>query len=204
MKIRVERAVSFAILWWLEPVSTDRYLCSRQSVGHLIQREPVASNIEVRLTGKLRRCERPKPVFVSVEPLLRFRLCEPQLLMHVFIEVFEELRPGFLERGCDLFVEVFLQLVKGLLNLIGSPASLLDVVDSFSEIDSGFERPKDFIRRPENSIKQPELLVENLENPLVSIISSVDEVDDDDVMLLAVPVAATDPLLNALPLAVRE
>ena len=54
------------------------------------------------------------------------------------------------------------------------------------------------IRRVENLAKEIELLAQNLERQVVRLVVARDEVDDRHITLLAIPVAATDTLLDAL------
>ena len=55
-----------------------------------------------------------------------------------------------------------------------------------------------FVARAEHPLEEPELLREQLVNALVGRVVSIEEVDDQHVVLLPVTVAAPNPLLDAL------
>ena len=103
------------------------------------------------------------------------------------------LRPAAISR-----FEFLLELVELELNLLRRAALLVDADDALLEIDAGLDGAEHLVAGAEDAVEEPELLVEKLVDPLVGGVALVEEVDDDDVELLAVAVAAADALLDAL------
>ena len=96
------------------------------------------------------------------------------------------------------FVQVLLELVEGPLDLLRGATAFVDLADAFLDVDAGFQGAEHFVGGPEHAVEELELLVQKLEDPLVGLVGAVDEVDDHHVVLLAVPVATTDALLDPL------
>ena len=68
----------------------------------------------------------------------------------------------------------------------------------FSKSTPRFDGAEHLVAGAEHALEELELLGEQLEDALVGLVLPVEEVDDDDVVLLAVAVAAADALLDAL------
>ena len=102
------------------------------------------------------------------------------------------------QRVADLEIQLQLQSIERGLNLVGLSALLVDRCNPLLEVHAGFDGAEDFVTRAEHSLEQLELLREELEHALVGRVLPVQEVDDDDVVLLAVSVAAADALLDPL------
>ena len=91
-----------------------------------------------------------------------------------------------------------LELVELELDLLRRAALLVDRRDALLEVHAGFDGAQHLVAGAEHAVEEPELLVEQLVDALVGGVLLVEEVDHDDVELLAVAVAAADALLDAL------
>ena len=76
-----------------------------------------------------------------------------QLLPHFVIEVLQQLLTRAGDRLVDLEVQFKLKLVEGNLDLVGSPAALVDRRDALLEIHARFDRTQDFVARTEHALE---------------------------------------------------
>jgi hypothetical protein len=83
-------------------------------------------------------------------------------------------------------------------NLLRRAAFLIDRGNALFEIHAGLDGPQDFVASTEHTIEEAELLVEQLIDALIRRVCLVQEIDDDHVEFLPVPVTAPDPLFDAL------
>ncbi len=91
-----------------------------------------------------------------------------------------------------------LKLLEGGVDLVGRAALLVDGENAPLEIDTGLDAAQHFVGGTEDAVEEVELLGEQLVDAAVGLVALVEEVDDDDVVLLPVAVAAADALLDAL------
>ena len=98
----------------------------------------------------------------------------------------------------NLLVQFRLEFLEGGLNLLFAPALLINFQDATFKVHTGFNGAKDLVAGAEDPSEQIKLLFQQRVNPLVGFITLVEEVDHDDVVLLAITVASADSLFNAL------
>ena len=77
-------------------------------------------------------------------------------------------------------------------------ALLVNGEDAPLKVHAGFDGAKHLVGRAEHAAEQIELLGQQLVNTAVGLVAFVEEVDDDDIVLLAVTMAAADALLDPL------
>ena len=77
-------------------------------------------------------------------------------------------------------------------------AFLVDGEDALLEIHAGFDGAEHFVGCTEDAVEEAEFLAQQFENTAVGLVAFVQEVDDDDIVLLPVAMAAADALLDAL------
>ena len=94
--------------------------------------------------------------------------------------------------------QVGLKGIKGSLDLGIGSTGLIDRCDAAFYVHTGFKGSKNFVRSPEHTIEKTELLTEKLEDSLVGLVAAVEEVDDDNIVLLAVPVTPANALFDPL------
>ena len=116
----------------------------------------------------------------------------------VFVEVFEEFAADFGKAGLDGFVEFGAEGLESAGDVFGVAALLVDIEDLAFEVDAGFDSAEDIVGSAKYAAEEVEFLFEEFMNAAVGLIFLVEEVDDNDVMFLAIPVAASDALFNAL------
>src|SRR5712692_10173512 len=137
-------------------------------------------------------------LFVTIQLGAAVLQVDPQLLVNLLVEVFQQL----LARAChgivDLCVQLKLQLVKRGLDFFGGAAALVDTSDPLLEIHAGFDGPQHFITRAEDPFKEQELFREELKDALVGLVCLVEEIDHHPVALLPVAVTAANALFDAL------
>ena len=66
------------------------------------------------------------------------------------------------------------------------------------EVDARFECPQHVVGCAEDAVEELQFGIEKLEDAFVGLVGAVDEVDHDDIVLLAVAVTAADALFDAL------
>jgi len=121
-----------------------------------------------------------------------------ELFADFIIEIFQQFAARLRHRLVDFEAQFKLELIEGDFDFIVFAAALVNVVDAFFEIHAGLDGAQDFIARAEDTLEKLELLGEQFVHPAVSFILSIQKIDDDDIVLLAVAVAATDTLLDPL------
>src|SRR5207245_1163979 len=84
------------------------------------------------------------------------------------------------------------------LNLVSPSALLVDRGNPLLEVHAGFDGAEDLVARAEHALEQLEFFRKKLEHSLVGRVLFVQEVHDDDVVLLAISVAAADTLFDPL------
>src|SRR6218665_655998 len=77
-------------------------------------------------------------------------------------------------------------------------AFLVNVGNAPFKIDAGAYRAQHFVAGAEDAFEQVKLFRQQLVDARVGFVAAVDEVDDDDIVLLPVAVAAPDALFDAL------
>jgi hypothetical protein len=123
---------------------------------------------------------------------------DPQPLMNVFIEAFEQLAPRIIQTGTDALIHLLLEPLKSRLDFLRRPAFLIDGEDTLLEIETRFDATQDIIRRTKDTAEQAELLSQQLEHATICVVSLVQEIDYDNIVLLAVTMAPPDALFDAL------
>src|SRR5262249_17689202 len=88
--------------------------------------------------------------------------------------------------------------VEGGINLFRRATPLVDLGDSFLEINTRLDCTEDLVARAEDALEELEFLRKQLEDTLIGLILQVEEIDHDHVVSLAIAVAASDSLLNPL------
>src|SRR5262249_30284694 len=137
----------------------------------------------------------PEPPVEAVEKIVGL---DADFLDNLLVEIVQELFTRvFLTLG-DLGFELALKLVELELDLLGRAALLVDGGDAFLDIDAGVDRAEHLVAGAEHTVEQAELLVEQLVDPDVGGVRLVEEIDDDNIELLAIAVAAADALFDAL------
>ncbi len=106
--------------------------------------------------------------------------------------------PRLGQASLNLRIQFGLEGVESGLDFLGCPALLIDLGYPALNVYAGFKSAKHLVAGTENAVEQAELFAEQLEDPLVSLVTAVEEIDDHDVVFLAVAVAAADALLDAL------
>jgi hypothetical protein len=84
------------------------------------------------------------------------------------------------------------------LNIFRRSARLVDSGDSFLKVHAGFECTENLITSTKYTVKQSELLREQLEHPLIRRIPAIQKIHDNNIVLLAVSMASSNPLFNSL------
>src|SRR5262249_11994038 len=102
----------------------------------------------------------PKPIVVLAQNLAARTLIHPKLLVDLFVEVLQKLLPGLLDALVDLDFHLSLKLIKIELNLLLSPALLVDIGDPFLEIDARTNTAQHFVAGAEDAAEQFELFVQ--------------------------------------------
>ena len=75
-------------------------------------------------------------------------------------------------------------------DLLGIPARLIDLCHTSLEVDTGLKGAEDVITCAEYTIEEMELLAQQLEDSAIGSVGLIDEVQDYDIVLLAVSVAS--------------
>lgn len=140
----------------------------------------------------------PKKGLIFAEILFALLETHPELLVYFFVKVFQELLSGRLHLFADLDVKVLLQLVERRLNFILGPTLLIDVCNPLFEIDTRFYASQYFVTCAEYAAEELKFLRQQLINAEIGSITSVEEINDYDILRLPVSVAASNPLLNPL------
>ena len=142
--------------------------------------------------------ERPEAPADTVKLGLCVGKLELEALMHVLVEMFEELLASIVHPGADLFIHLCLQLAECGFDLLRGPAFLVDGENALFEIDPRFDGAEHFVGRTEDAAEKAELLGQQFQHAAVSFVALVEEVDDDHVVFLAITMAAADSLLDSL------
>jgi len=142
--------------------------------------------------------ERPEPLAHAVEPGPGVSELHAQPLVHVLVKVFEEFAAGLVQAGADLFVHLGLEPAERRVDLGGGATLLVDGKDALLEVDPRLDAAQDFVGGSKDTAEEAELLDQELEDPAISLVPLVQEVDDHDVVLLTIAMAAPDALLDAL------
>jgi hypothetical protein len=139
-----------------------------------------------------------EPAFPLAQALQRPVAVDAQTSAHVLVEVLQQGLPGLGHARLYLLVQFGLEPVEGGLDLVRVPAGLVDLGDATLDVHAGFERAQDLVAHPEDAVEEPELFAQDLEHPLVRLVAPIEEVDDHDVVLLAVAMAPADTLFDPL------
>ena len=75
---------------------------------------------------------------------------------------------------------------------------MVDAGNAFFKIYTRFNGAQHFVAAAKDAVKKLKFFREELIDTLIRFVLLVEEIDDNDVMLLAVPVAAANALLDAL------
>lgn len=116
----------------------------------------------------------------------------------VVIEVFEETFSSVGHLGLNLLIEFQAKLRECGVYLFLATVLLIDAIYLPLDIITRCNRAKDFIAGTEDPFEQVEFLVKKLVYALIRLISFVKEINDNNIMLLSVSMAATDSLFDAL------
>jgi len=135
---------------------------------------------------------------VTIQVGLRGFVPNAEFLPYLVVEVFEQLTTRLGHRLVDFPTEFELELVEGGLDFVRLAAALVDAGDAFLEIHAGLDGSKDLVTRAKDALEELEFFGEQLKDSLVGGVLTVEEVDHDDVVFLAVTMATTDALLDAL------
>ena len=136
--------------------------------------------------------------FESIKIDFRVFVANLELLSNLVVEILEQLSPRLAHRFVDLEAQFELKLIERGLDLVRLAALLIDRADALLEIDAGLNRPENLVARAEHAFEEFEFLREQLIDAFVRFVLAVEEVDDHDVVLLAITMAAPDALFNAL------
>ena len=139
--------------------------------------------------------ELPKQVLEAAEGGRGF---DAEALDHLLVEVVKELLVPVGLRVADLALQLLLELVELEADLLRSPAPLVNVENALLEVDAGLDGTQHLLARAEDALEELELLGKKQIDADVGGVSLVEEVDHDDIELLAVAVAAADALLDPL------
>ena len=118
--------------------------------------------------------------------------------MDFFVKVFQESLAGLLHGFIDLNFHLCLQGIKGCLYFILRAAALINSGNAFLKINTGFNTAQYFVACPEDPVKELEFLGKQLVDALVGGIALVEEIDHHDIVLLSVPMTASNALFDAL------
>ncbi len=141
---------------------------AREGVG--AKREAVPRFAEVGIVREDVACDCPE---LLVEAIKGVKTRHPYLLDNLLIEVIEELLARVALAECDLFPELVLQFIELKLDLLWSPALLVDISDAAFEVNPRLDRAKNFVAGAENTVEQLELLLKKFVHALVRRVSLV-------------------------------
>ena len=122
----------------------------------------------------------------------------PEFFSHFIIEMFKQELPGAGHRIVYLGAQLALKLLKGGLDFVRGPATLVDIGNPFFEIHSRFNGSQDLVACPKDPFEELKLFGEQAKDMLVGFISFIEKIDHDDIVLLSVPVTAADALFDTL------
>src|SRR4051794_15639650 len=111
----------------------------------MLQVERQGLVVERREVGENELCECPEHAADGVESLPGFIKLELEPLMHVLVEMFEQLLSRVCHPAADGFLHFLLQLSEGRLNLLNTAAGLIDGEDPFFKIYTGLDSAKHII-----------------------------------------------------------
>jgi len=114
------------------------------------------------------------------------------------VKVLQETLTGQLHGFVNLQLHLCLKGVEGGLNFLYRAAILINPGDSFLKIHTGFETAQHLVAGSEDTVKELEFLGKQLIDALVGGVALIQEIDNDNVMLLTVPMAAPNALLDPL------
>ena len=154
--------------------------------------------VEGCVVGKHKSRQCPEALAYAVEAGPSIGQAKSKPLMHVSRKMLEQLLLCVCQPRLNLLIELGLQLGKGGVDLVGGPAALINREDAILEINARLDRAEHIVRRAKHSAEERKLLSQQFEHSLVGLIPFVQKVDHDNVVLLAVAVAAADSLLNTL------
>jgi hypothetical protein len=118
--------------------------------------------------------------------------------MHVFIEVLKKCASRRFNAGLYCGIKLSAQFLKRGVNFLRRSALLVNFENAPLEVHAGLDSAQNFVRRAEYAIEEIKFFPQELKHTLVSCVPFVQEVDYNHVMFLAVTMAATDALLDAL------
>ena len=168
-------------------------------IRNAIQRETVGGGIEGCVAVEFDVCESPEEITETRELLLGLGGAELQLPMDLIVEVLQEFRAGVPEGRLNLRFEVVLQLIEGGVYLGRCAAGLVNRRGSrFSKSTPDSRAPSTSSEAPKTPSKSLNFSSSSSKTRWSASIATIEEIDDDHVVLLAVAVTAADPLLDAL------
>ena len=160
-----------------------------------LQHERVPALVEAGIGAEIEAGYLPEPLLKAIEIVAA---ADADLFDNFLVEIIQELLPRFFSFVVDLGFEVLLELIELEADLLRCTAFLVNGNDPLFEIDAGLDGAEHLVAGSEDAIEKAKFFVEKLIDPHVGGIASVEEVDDHDIELLAVPVAPADALLDAL------
>ena len=154
--------------------------------------------VELGLSVEFDTRQIEQPTFPLGQAFECFLPADLETRPHVLVEVLHERLARRRQAGLNLGVQLGLEGVERGLYLCVRAAGLVHVGNAALDVHAGFQCPENLVRRAKDTVKEPELLTEEFVHALVGLVAAVQEVDHDHVVLLAVPMAAADALLDPL------
>src|ERR1700687_1765641 len=160
-----------------------------------LQHERVPALVKARVGTEIEARYLPEPLFKAIKVI---PAADADLFDNFLVEIVQELLPRRFSFVVNFRLKIVLELVKFEADLLRGSALLINRDDALLEVHARFNRAQHLVAGPEHAVEQAELFVKKLINPYVSSIAPVEEVDDHDIELLAVPVAPANALFDAL------
>jgi len=155
------------------------------------------SVIEVGFIGKNVFCQLPEDILIAVYKRASPLLGKLQAFLHFHVKAFQNLLLHVFHARGYISFQFLLQLFKRRADFGFGAAFLVNQPYAFFKVHA-VDLAKDFVGSAEHLAEQLEFVVKQAENAHIGIISLIDEVDDDNVALLPVAVAAAYALLDPL------
>ena len=133
-----------------------------------------------------------------VEHLAGLGVVRLESVLNVGVEVVEHLGLGACHLLGDFALELFLQVIEGVLYVLGGLAAVQDVGNRLLKVEPIFDLAEHFVAGAEDTLEQVELVLKEFEDALLGEVALVGEVHDNDVVLLAETVSTADALFHAL------
>ena len=105
---------------------------------------------------------------------------------------------GVVQGVFDLLLQFFLEVVKFRVDLFGRAAGIVDLRDALFKIDARLDGSQNFVAGSKNTVEELEFFEKELIDALIGSVGFVKEINDNDIVFLAVTVATSDALLDTL------